>query len=181
MKFFFDLFPVILFFIVYYFSGQDIYLATMVIIPATVAQVIFARIKFGKVGGMLWTSLVLVVVMGGLTLWLHDDRFIKWKPTLLYWLFALVFLLAPIVARRNIIQLMMGKEIRLPTPVWTQLNLMWVAFFALMGGANLYVAQNYSQSTWVSFKAWGVTICLLVFALLQGVYIARHIQDEKKS
>jgi len=180
MKFFFDLFPVILFFAVYSWS-KDIYLATMVIIPATIAQVIFARIKFGKVDAMLWVSLVLILVMGGLTLWLHDPRFIKWKPTLLYWLFALVFLLAPYLAQRNLIRLMLGKELKLPDTVWMQLNLMWVAFFALMGGLNIYVAQNYDESTWVNFKLWGLTGCMLVFILLQGLYIARHIQDEKKT
>jgi intracellular septation protein len=178
MKFFFDLFPVILFFAVYSWSG-DIYLATMVIIPATIVQVIFARLKFGKVDGMLWASFVLIVVMGGLTLWLHDARFIKWKPTLLYWLFALVFLLAPFLARRNLVQLTLGKEIKLPAPVWTQLNLMWVAFFAVMGGLNIYVAQNYSESTWVNFKLWGLTACMLVFILLQALFIARHARDEQ--
>ncbi|HKO88938.1 MAG TPA: septation protein A [Burkholderiales bacterium] len=180
MKFLFDLFPVILFFAVYSYS-KDIYLATMVIIPATIAQVIYARLKFGKVDGMLWASLVLILVMGGLTLWLHDARFIKLKPTLLYWLFALIFLLAPFIAKRNLIQSMLSKEIKLPAQVWARLNLAWVGFFALMGALNLYVAQNYSESTWVNFKLWGMTACMLVFILAQGLFIARHVQDDRQT
>ena len=179
MKFLFDLFPLILFFGVYSYS-KDIYLATMIIIPATIAQVIFARIKFGKVDGMLWVSLVLIVVMGGLTLWLHDKRFIMWKPTLLYWLFAVVFLLSPIIAKRNLLQTMLGKEISLPAFAWTRLNLAWVVFFALMGGVNLYVAYTYSENAWVQFKVWGATGCMLVFLVAQGLYLARHIQEEAR-
>jgi intracellular septation protein len=177
MKFFFDLFPLILFFGVYSYS-QDIYLATMIIIPATILQVVYARIKFGKVDTMLWISLVLILVMGGLTLWLHDKRFIMWKPTLLYWLFSVVFLLAPIVAKRNLIQAMLGKEIKLPAFAWTRLNLAWVVFFAAMGALNLYVAYHYSESAWVQFKVWGATGCMLVFVLAQGFYLARHIRED---
>jgi intracellular septation protein len=181
MKFFFDLFPVILFFGVYYAFGKDIYLATMVIIPAVVAQVIFAKWKFGKVDNMLWASLVLILVMGGLTLWLHDKRFIMWKPTLLYWLFAAVLLFAPIVAKRNLIKSMLEKEIKVPPRVWTQLNIAWALFFAAMGFLNLYVFQNYSEDTWVTFKLWGATGCMFVFVIAQGLFLARHMQDEKKA
>lgn len=180
MKFLFDLFPVILFFAVYSYS-KDIYLATMVIIPATIAQVVYARLKFGKVDNMLWASLALILVMGGLTIWLHDPRFIKLKPTLLYWLFALVFLLAPLLAKRNLIQTMLSKEVKLPDVIWTRLNLAWVGFFGLMGALNLYVSQNYSENTWVNFKLWGMTGCMLVFVLLQGLFIARHLQDDKQA
>jgi intracellular septation protein len=177
MKFLFDLFPLILFFSVYAYS-EDIYLATMIIIPAMVLQVIFARIKFGKVDGMLWASLVLVLIMGGLTLWLHDKRFIMWKPTLLYWLFAVVFLLAPIVAKRNVPQAILGKELELPPAVWTRVNFAWVGFFAFMGALNLYVVYHYSERVWVNFKVWGATGCVLVFVLAQGLYLARHIREE---
>ena len=181
MKFFFDLFPVLLFFGVYYASGKDIYLATMVIIPAVIVQVIFAKLKFGKVDNMLWASLVLILVMGGLTLWLQDKRFIMWKPTLLYWLFTAVLLLSPIVAKRNLIQSMLEKEIKVPQPVWGQLNVAWALFFAAMGALNLYVAFHYSEETWVNFKLWGATGCMLVFVIAQGLFLARHIEDEKKA
>lgn len=178
MKFLFDLFPVILFFAVYSFTG-DIFIATMVIIPATVVQVIFARIKFGKVDGMLWTSMVLIIVMGGLTLWLHDKRFIMWKPTVLYWLFTVVLLLAPVVAKRNLIRIMLEKQIQLPDQVWSRLNLAWAIFFALMGVLNIYVALNFSESTWVDFKLFGATGFMLLFVLGQSLFLARHMPEDK--
>jgi intracellular septation protein len=178
MKFLFDLFPVILFFAVYSFTG-DIFIATMVIIPATVVQVIFARIKFGKVDGMLWTSMVLIIVMGALTLWLHDKRFIMWKPTVLYWLFTVVLLLAPVVAKRNLIRIMLEKQIQLPDQVWSRLNLAWAIFFALMGVLNIYVALNFSESTWVDFKLFGATGFMLLFVLGQSLFLARHMPEDK--
>lgn len=177
MKILFDLFPLILFFGVYTYS-KDIYLATMIIIPATIAQVLFAYFKFKKVDAMLWVSLGLVIVMGTLTLVLHDKRFIMWKPTLLYWLFALAFLLAPILAKRNLLQSMLGKEITLPAFAWARLNIAWVLFFAAMGCLNLYVAFTYSENTWVQFKVWGATGCMFIFLIAQGLYLARHIRDE---
>lgn len=180
MKFLFDLFPVILFFAAYAVTG-DIFIATMVIIPATIVQVIFAKLKFGKVDAMLWASMVLIIVMGGLTLWLHDKRFIMWKPTVLYWLFTVVLLLAPVVAKRNLIRVMLEKQIKLPDPIWARLNLAWAVFFAVMGVLNIYVALNFSESAWVDFKLFGATGLMLLFVLGQGFFLARHMPEEGKS
>jgi intracellular septation protein len=177
MKFLFDLFPVLLFVATYMLTGS-IYVATAVIIPATLAQVAFAKWKFGKVDKMLWASLVLIVVMGGLTLVLQDKRFIMWKPTMLYWLFAAILAGAPLVRRTNLIRTMLGKEITLPDPVWTRLNLAWVGFFAVMGCLNLYVAYRFSEQVWVQFKLWGGMGLMLAFVVAQALFLARYVEEK---
>lgn len=180
MKLLFDTLPVILFFVAYYGSGKDIYLATGVTIAATLAQVAWVKWKHGKVDNMLLFSLALVVVFGGLTLLLHDATFIKWKPTVLYWGFALALVLSPIFFKRNLIRLFMEKQIALPDPVWSRLNLSWAAFFAAMGVLNLYVAFNYAEDTWVNFKLFGATGLMIVFVLGQGLFLAKHVQHEEE-
>lgn len=177
MKFLFDLFPVLLFVATYMLTGS-IYVATAVIIPATLAQVAFAKWKFGKVDKMLWASLVLIVVMGGLTLVLQDKRFIMWKPTLLYWLFALILAGAPLIGRTNLIRTILGKEITLPDPVWARLNLAWVGFFAVMGGLNLYVAYGFSEQVWVQFKLWGGMGLMLAFVVAQAIFLSRYVEEK---
>jgi intracellular septation protein len=127
---------------------------------------------------MLWVSLALIVVFGGATLFLHDESFIKWKPTVLYWLFALSLGLAPILFERNLIRLMMEKNVTLPDGVWTRLNLAWAVFFTLMGIANLWVALHYSTDDWVNFKMFGTTGLMLLFIIGQTVYLSRHIKEE---
>jgi intracellular septation protein len=176
MKFLFDLFPVILF-VAAYVLTDNIYVATAVIIPATLAQVAYARIKFGKVDRMLWVSLILIVVMGGLTLTLQDKRFIMWKPTVLYWLFAIVLLAAPAMGKANLIRSILGKEVSAPDHVWARLNLSWVLFFAVLGALNLYVAFTFSEALWVQFKLWGGLGMMLVFIVAQALYLARYAHD----
>ena len=178
MKFLFDLFPVALFVAAYAATG-NLYVATAVIIPATLAQVIFAKVKFGHVDKMLWASLILVLVMGGLTLILQDKRFIMWKPTVLYWTFALVFALAPLVAGRNLVRAMLEREVHLPEALWLKLYYAWAGFFALMGAANLYVAYNYSERFWVQFKLWGGIGFMIAFALAQGVVLMKYAEGER--
>lgn len=177
MKFLFDLFPVVLF-VATYMLTDSIYLATAVIIPASIAQVVFARLRYGKVDKMLWASLVLIVVMGGLTLALQDKRFIMWKPTLLYWLFAAVLALAPAVSGTNLIRTVLGKELSAPDHVWSKLNLSWVAFFAAMGALNLYVAYSFSESFWVQFKLWGGLGLMLAFVVAQALVLSRYAEEK---
>ena len=177
MKLFFDLFPVVLF-VATYMLTDSIYLATAVIIPATIAQVAFARIRYGRVDKMLWASLVLILVMGGLTLALQDKRFIMWKPTLLYWLFAAVLALAPVVSGSNLIRAILGKELSAPDHVWSKLNLSWVAFFAVMGALNLYVAYSFSERFWVQFKLWGGLGLMLAFVVAQALVLARYGEEK---
>jgi len=199
MKLLFDLFPVILFFVAYQFGASNpdqasailsgigvslgsavkpgVFLATVVAILATVGQIAWSWLRHRKVDGMLWVSFALITVFGGATLLLQDENFIKWKPTVLYWLFALALGLGPVLFERNFIRMMMEKQIALPDPVWARLNLGWAGFFTVMGAANLVVAFNYSTDTWVNFKMFGTLGLMVLFVLLQGVYLSRHIQE----
>jgi intracellular septation protein len=174
MKFLFDLFPVILFFAA--FQLWDIYVATGVAIAASFAQIGWLALRRKKIDTMLWASLAIIVVFGGLTLLLRDKTFIQWKPTVLYWLFAAV-LSGGALAGRNVIRAMMSQQIQLPEPVWARLNWSWVGFFAFMGAANLYVAYNYSESVWVNFKLFGGVGLMLLFVLAQGLVLARYVED----
>ena len=173
MKFLFDLFPVILFFVAFKFFG--IYIATAVAIAATFLQIGWVWFRHRKVDTMLWVSLGIITIFGGATLLLQDETFIKWKPTVLYWLFSLTLLIAEIAFHKNLIKAMMDKQMTLPAPIWRKLLLSWAGFFALMGVINLYVAFNYSTDTWVSFKLFGGTGLMLVFIVLQALLLAKHM------
>ena len=178
MKFLFDLFPVILFFVA--FKVADIYVATGVAIAATFAQVTWLKLRRKKVEPMLWASLAIIGVFGGATLLLQDETFIKWKPTVLYWLFGAVLAVAALVFRRNLIRAMLSEQMQLPDPVWARLNLSWVGFFLFMGAANLYVAYNYSTDLWVNFKLFGGMGLMLLFVILQAFFLARYMEEEKQ-
>ncbi|MDG6772948.1 septation protein A [Thiomicrorhabdus sp. ZW0627] len=175
MKLLFDLFPVVLFFIAY--KMYDIYTATAVIIVATVVQVGYVYFKHKRVEKMHVITLVLILVLGGLTLALQDEDFIKWKPTIVNWGFALVFLGSHVIGNKPIIRRMMDQAIHLPDVIWTRLSIMWVVFFLISGIVNLYVAFNYDTDTWVDFKLFGLMGMTIVFILLQGLYISRYIQE----
>lgn len=178
MKFLFDLFPVILFFIA--FKLFDIYIATSVVIAATAAQIGWVWHRHRKVDTMLWISLVLVIVFGGATLILHDETFIKWKPTILYWLFATALLGSAQFFKRNLIRAMLEQQVQLPEAVWSTLNLAWAGFFAVMGCINLYVAFNFSTAAWVNFKLFGGMGLMIVFIVIQGLVLAKYMPEEKK-
>jgi len=175
MKFLFDLFPVILFFAAFQVWG--IYVATAVAIAATFAQIGWLALRKQRIDAMLWASLAIIVVFGGLTLLLRDKTFIQWKPTVLYWLFAAV-LSGAALGGRNLIKAMMSKQISLPERVWAKLNWSWVGFFAFMGAANLFVAYNFSESAWVNFKLFGGLGLMLVFVLAQGVVLSRYAEGK---
>jgi intracellular septation protein len=201
LKFLFDLFPIILFFAAYQWGDghpdsaralldslgvhlgsadkPGVFLATLIAIVATFGQIAWVWVKHRKVDTMLWVSLGLITVFGGLTLFLHDETFIKWKPTVLYWLFAVSLGLAPILFERNLIRLMMQHQITLPDAIWARLNLAWAGFFLVMGVANLYVAMNYSTDAWVNFKMFGTLGLMLAFVVAQTLYLSKHIQEEK--
>lgn len=179
MKFLFDLFPVILFFVAYKFA--DIYVATGVAIGATFIQIGWVHFRHGKVDKMLWVSLGLITVFGGMTLLLRDPTFIKWKPTVLYWLFAVVLLGSTLLMKKNLIRAMMEKQVALPERVWSNLNLAWAGFFAFMGVLNLYVAYNFSESDWVNFKLFGGMGLMLAFIVAQGLMLSKYIEEEKET
>jgi intracellular septation protein len=148
-----------------------------VAIAATFAQVAWLKLRGRRVEPMLWASLGIIVLFGGATLLLQDETFIKWKPTVLYWLFGAV-LAGALAFRRNLIRVMLSEQVQLPDPVWARLNWSWIGFFAFMGALNLYVAYNYSTDHWVNFKLFGGMGLMLVFVLAQALVLARFI-DEK--
>lgn len=199
MKLLFDLFPVILFFAAFKLMGAvperasewasrligetspeqaPILISTLVVIAATALQIAWTRWRHGKVEKMLWVSLALVVVFGGMTLVLRDETFIKWKPTVLYWIMAASMGVAMFL-RKNAVRLMMRDQIALPEAVWFRLNLSWALFFTLMGALNLYVAFSFSTAVWVNFKLFGSMGLILVFAVAQGLFLARFLEPEK--
>ena len=176
MKLLFDLFPVILFFITY--KLVDIYAATAAAIMATFIQVGWSWFRHKKVDNLLWVSLALIVTFGGATLFLQDEAFIKWKPTVLYWLFSCVLLISQVFYKKNLIQSMLGAQLKLPEVIWTRLNRNWMVFFAAMGAINLYVAFSYSTEFWVNFKLFGFTGLMLVFVILQGLFLAKYAEAQ---
>lgn len=178
MKFLFDFFPVLLFFISY--KIYDIYVATAVIIVASVIQVGWVWFKHHRVENMHLVTLMLVMVLGGATLLLHDENFIKWKPTVVNWAFAAAFLGSQFIGKKNLIQRMLEGQIAVTLPqVWKHLNIAWVAFFIAMGLINLYVAFNFDTDTWVNFKLFGMMGLTLVFVIAQSLYLAQYIVPEE--
>jgi len=173
MKFLFDLIPVILFFVGFKLYG--IFAATAIAIAATIAMIIYAKIRHGVVEKMLLINGAIIGVLGGVTLLLHDKTYIMWKPTVLYWLLAIVLLVANIFFKKNFIQQMMGKMLDAPKPIWDKLNLAWVVFLVILGFVNLYVAFNYSEDAWVNFKLFGVTSIMFIFIIAQTLLLKQYL------
>lgn len=178
MKILFDLFPVILFFIVFKVAG--VFAATAAAIAATFVQVAWVKYHHGKVDTMLWVSLGIITVFGGATLLLHDETFIKWKPTILYWFFTVTLLFSAIVLKKNLMRALLHEKMALPDFVWHWLNLAWSGFFALLGILNLYVAFSFSTDIWVNFKLFGATGIMLVFILVQAAILAKYAEEDHK-
>ncbi|MFG6433163.1 septation protein A [Roseateles sp. LYH14W] len=155
-------------------------LATVVVMLATLAQALVLKLRGQKIDLMLWISLALVVVLGGATVWFHNETFIKWKPTGLYWAMALTLWISLAVFRKNLLKAMLGAQLPLPDPVWARLNFAWVLFFAAMGVLNLYVAYNFSTSAWANFKVFGVTGLIVLFTLAQSLYLGKHLPQEEQ-
>jgi intracellular septation protein len=205
MKLLFDLFPVILFFATFKlassFPAQSLALATSVLggvigdgrvppdqapillatataIVATLAQVGWLLARRRRVDPMLWISLGVIVVFGGATIWFHDETFIKWKPSILYWLFAVALVAGRVVWRKNVVKTLLSEQIEVPDSVWDRLMAAWVVFFAAMGVVNLAVAYSVSTEVWVNFKLFGLFGLTLVFMLGLGIYLSRHMKEE---
>ena len=204
MKILFDFLPILLFFGTFKFAERDaqaaadfatehfgflvsggvvgptegpVLLATLVVIVATLAQIAFMLARGKKIDLMLWVSLALVTVLGGATVWFHNETFIKWKPSALYWAMGLALWLAPLVSGRNLLKLLLGEQLQLPPKVWHRLNFAWIAFFGLMGVLNLWVAYSFSTDTWVNFKLFGGIGLMLLFTLAQGLVLARYLEE----
>ena len=151
-------------------------LATLVVIVATAVQIVFMLATRRRIDLMLWVSLALVTVLGGATVWFHNETFIKWKPSVLYWAMGLAFWISQAAFGRNLPKAVMGEQLDLPMAVWRRLNAAWIVFFAALGVLNLYVAYNYSTDTWVTFKLFGIMGMIVLFVLAQSVYLSRHMK-----
>ena len=173
MKPFLEFSPIILFFVVY--KIYDIYIATEVLMVSTILQVLIYWLVYKKVESMHRITLVLVLAMGGLTLYLHDEQFIKWKLTIIEWLFGSALLLSQFFGDKTFIERMLGGNLELPTSIWKRLNLSWSLFFFSIGFINLYVMFNYSTDDWVSFKTFGVPGLMVVFMLVQMAFLYKHV------
>ena len=176
MKFLFDFLPLILFFIA--FKLYDIYVATAVTIVASALQVGWLWLRYRRIERMPLITLIVLVIFGGATLLLQDETFVKWKPTVVNWLFGLVCLGSQFIGKKTVLERMLGQTMELPGPVWVRVNFAWAVFFAAMGVLNLFVAFNFDTETWVDFKVFGMTGLSLVFVLAQGVYLARHLPSD---
>lgn len=177
MKLLFDFFPILLFFVAYKVYG--IYTATAVAIAASFIQVGAFWWKHRRFENMHLVTLALIAVLGGATLWLQDEAFIKWKPTVVNWLFGLVFLGSQFIGKAPLVKRMMGSAIQLPEVIWRRLNLGWAAFFVALGFANLYVMYNFDTDTWVNFKLFGLMGLTLAFVIIQAFYLARHMKSDE--
>ena len=175
MRFLIDFFPIALFVVAY--KMADIYTATAVLMAATVVQtgIIYAMDR--KLQTLHKVTLVLVLVFGALTLFLQDERFIKWKPTVLYASMAIVLAAALWVWKKNFLQILLGSQLSLPEAVWARLTVMWVAYFLFMAAINAYVAAYYSTEDWVNFKLWGYAFPV-VFIVGQGLYISKYLKSD---
>jgi len=177
MKLLFDFLPILLFFIAY--KLYDIYIATLVAIVASLLQVLYFWLQHRRIEPMHLVTLLLIVVLGGATLWLQDERFIKWKPTLVNWLFALVFIGSHWIGDKPLVQRMLGSQLVLPAVIWQRLNLAWIAFFILSGVANLYVMSYFDTDIWVNFKLFGLLGMTVAFIIVQALWLARYMPTEK--
>ncbi len=195
-KFLFDLFPVILFFVAYKLGvahpeeaqailsdfgvhaapggKPGIFLATLVAIWASFVQVAWVKLRGRQIDVMLWISLFIIAVFGGATLWLQDETFIKWKPTVLYWVFA-VAIFGAAAFGKNLIRMISSRQMELPDAAWNQMNLSWGGFFAFMGAANLWVAYNFSTDAWVNFKLYGSIGLMLLFLVGLSFSLAKYM------
>ena len=187
MKFLYDLFPLLLFFAAFKLYG--IYTATAVAIVASFVQVGYFWFRHRRVETMHVVTLAVIVVFGGLTLLLHDETFIKWKPTLVYWILGALTLASQWLGNKTVIERMMSAQIALPANVWKRLNLSWGLFFIALGALNIYVAFYYGldldeetrRSLWVNFKVFGLLGITLVFVVVQAFFMTRHVQEKPES
>jgi intracellular septation protein len=176
VKLLLDFLPIAIFFIAYKLT--DIYIATGVAIVATIVQIAFLRWKTGKVSPMQWLTLAIIVVFGGATIALRDPWFIKWKPSILFWSFAVALAAGQLFMKRNLLKMAMGTEIELPEVAWRGMTWSWCGFFAVAGAVNLWVAFRYSEEAWVNYHSFGQPGLMVVFVIGQALWMARFVKDE---
>lgn len=174
-----DFLPVILFFVAFKLWG--IFTATLVAIVSSALQLLWSRYRKQPIHTMQYATLLLLIVLGGTTLWLQDEIYIKWKPTVIYWLFSLAFFLSPLFSEKRLIERLMGEKIQMPLKIWKNLNTAWGVFFALLGGLNIYVLKNFSTEQWVHFKLFGGLGFTLAFVLIQALFLSKHLHAKENS
>jgi intracellular septation protein len=207
-KLLFDYIPLILFFLVYKVAGMHpeasyafaqsflgplvagtgllpdqgpIMLATVVVIVATVLQIVYLKVRGQKVDAMLWVTASIVTIMGSATIYFHDENFIKWKPTILYWVMAVMLAFTQFVLNKNMMRQVMEQQIKLPEPIWARLGLAWIVFFAVLGAINLvvaYVIYKGNLDAWVNFKVYGITVLFFVFIVGQSFMLGKYMEEE---
>jgi intracellular septation protein len=176
MKLLLDFFPLILFFVAFKLAG--VYVATAIAIAASFVLIGYLRYKTGKTDPMQWLSLAVIVLFGGATLIFHNDTFIKWKPTVLYWLMAGTLFLGQTLFKKNLLKTLLGSQMEMPAHAWRVMNWSWVGFFAAMGAINLWVAFNFDTDTWVNFKLFGGMGLMFLFVIVQALYLSRFVKAE---
>jgi intracellular septation protein len=181
MSLFYEIFPVFLFFLAFKFYG--IYVATVVGIVTTFLQVITTRIWQGKWDRKQLVTLAVFLVFGGMTLYFHNPIFVKWKPTVVFWVFALFILGSQFFSQKPLMQRLMKNMLQdndtVPMRVWKRLNLIWAVFFIGLGGINLYIAYYFSNDAWVNFKFYGVTSALFLLSIFQAIYLMRYLSETR--
>ena len=177
MKLLIDFFPILLFFVAFKVAG--IYVATGVAIAATLVQIVWLRHSTGKIEPMQWVSLAVIVLFGGATIVAHNETFIKWKPTVLYWLMGGALFAGQVFFRKNLLKTLMGSQLELPEAAWRVTNWSWIVFFALMGVVNLWVAFNFDTDTWVNFKLFGGLGLMALFVVGQALYLGRYMKADE--
>ena len=177
MKFLFDFFPILLFFLA--FKLYDIYVATAVAIVASFIQVGMFWFKHKRFENSHLITLAIVALFGGATIIFHDEMFIKWKPSVVNWIFAIAFLGSQFIGNKTIVERMMSKSVTLPAAIWTRLNMSWVIFFFALGLINLYVVYNFDTDTWVNFKLFGMMGLTILFIIAQSIYMSRHMETSE--
>jgi len=178
MKLLYDYFPIICFFIAYKLYG--IYVATAVTIIASAIQVSVYWLIYRRFEKVHLITFVLILVLGGSTLLFHKMIFIKWKPSIIYWLFSIALIVSQYFGKLTLIHRMLGDKIKLPQKIWSRINFFWALFFLFLGVLNLYVVYHYTTNAWVNFKLFGTLGLTLVFIILQVLYMYRHMEPEKK-
>lgn len=179
MQSFLEFLPLVVFYVVWKFS--DIYWATGSLILMSALHVLFFIVQRKPVPTKAWIFFGLIAVFGGLTIYLQDDTFLKWKVTIINGVFALALVISQYVFKQNIIKKFLGESLSLPEKVWTNLNLSWAAFFAFCAILNLYVAFNFEQETWINFKVFGLTGLMIIFSISSIFALYKYLPKEESN
>ena len=177
MRFLIDFAPLVIFFIAFKWFGIQV--ATAVLMVALALQVAYLKIRYGTVAPMHWISLSFVLVFGGLSLWLHDPRFLQWKVTVINWILAAVLGLSPLLFKKYLMRALLQAQMSLDEVIWKQLNYFWALYFLGLGALNLVIVHYFSLETWVEFKAFGVLGLTFLFVCFQASYL--YLKTHQKS